>query len=94
MLLNTITTAIVLLFISYLAVLYGKENTDQLQFAIDWIMTDSPSLKTSNTKIIPKIKPLFNPPPPPPDAGMGFLTASTIDANCESSLKFCVYTFL
>ena len=33
----------------------------------------------------------------PPDAGVGvgkFLTTSTIDANCSSSLKFCVYIFL
>ena len=42
-----ILTVIVLLFIIYIiyiAVMYQKGNTEQLQFAIDWIMTVAPKI--------------------------------------------------
>ena len=38
------------MFIIYVAVMYRKGNTDQLQFAIDWIMTAVPSQKINSTK--------------------------------------------
>ena len=56
---NIILEVIVLLFIIYVAVKYRKGNTDQLQFAIDWIMTAVPSQKKNLTKA-PTAKPFWN----------------------------------
>ena len=46
------------MFIIYVAVMNRKGNTDQLQFAIDWIMTAVPLQKTNPTKA-PTTKPIW-----------------------------------